>query len=154
MTHASKRSFRNFLLNPLLQFRFGLYMIINLIVFSLIVGTFAYFYLYSLVDFLAEISEVPDTIKELIVIEIKNFGIYFGAILFIFFLLSTIFIVIKTHRIVGAEYAINRFIKEYLVNLHFGQAISLRKYDFLKDIATNLNTLSLKLKDSCHDKKM
>ena len=52
-----------------------------------------------------------------------------------------------THRIVGPQVAIRRLISE-LKKGHYGKQIQLRRNDYLKNIASELNELSTQLKQT------
>lgn len=146
----NNRSIKNFLIDPLLQFKFGIYMVLTIIAFMIVVGIFAYYSLSEFVSLLIVLSEVPDSVREYLDELTVGFIIGLVIILVIFSLVAMVFVIVQTHRIVGASYAIKRHITKHLMNSDFDTKLVLRKKDYFKDIADALNKLSKKMKEKMH----
>ena len=139
-----KRSFRNYVIEPFKQVKFGIYILVICTAFLLCsVGLIFYSFVKQYEHVMGMFNVVdPDLQWELIIndVFIQN-GLYIISLYFIFIasLMSTVFIL--THRIYGPLVNINRFIKE-VENGNYSCRVSLRKKDELKELAFNLNKLA------------
>ncbi len=147
MAASDKRSIKNFIIDPIMQFRFSFYMFGIIFLFTLTVGIYAYISLSEFLEVMIELSEVSDEAKIFAMEEISGFGIGLVIIMFIFFVLGGAFIIVQTHRIVGASYHICKFIKETLLEGEYGHPLNLRANDYLKEIALVVTKLSMRLKE-------
>lgn len=141
------RSIKNFILDPLLQFRFGAYMIAIIFLFFGTVALFTYYTLNEFINLLIILSEVPQSMQQYLNETSFTFVVGLIVILLLFSFFSLVFIVVQTHRIVGAGYAIRRHIREHLLKNDFDTKLVLRKKDYFKDIADVLNEFSSRMKD-------
>jgi signal transduction histidine kinase len=139
-----KRSLKNLLIEPMKQVRFGIYMLVITISYSLItnillVGSFYEQYrhvmaIFNVVD--------PHLRWELISDEVFYSNITRLAVCFVLFLIVLFTAIIKlTHRFYGPIVAIRKFIRE-LKEGNYSSRITLRRRDELQDIAKELNSLA------------
>ncbi|MBI2602340.1 MAG: hypothetical protein HYW48_04725 [Deltaproteobacteria bacterium] len=139
--YRSRRKLRNFLLQPMIQLKLGLYSI-------LISAAFGFFILYILYQNLSEFVDVFITasglgveIKELFVAYLSQTK-WWLALLFLAFLLINVGItIIYTHRMVGPTVAFRRHIGK-LRQGDYTSRIFLRKGDAFQEVADDLNELA------------
>lgn len=139
-----KRRVRNFLLQPLLQVKLGLYAIL---LSALFVLTIVFLMYNNFADFLDSVIKLTDVETEVRELSSEHWR---GTRLWIFvcsgvYLLATIAIsVLYTHRLVGPTIAFRRHVR----NLREGKYQSrtyLRKGDAFMEVAEELNRLSEQL---------
>ena len=153
MQYQNARKIKNFLISPLIQFKFSAYIVVMILIYSIALGVYFYFSLGKFMDILVETSEVPELANEFAMEEIRKFMFGMGLIVFGMFIFSSCFIIIQTHRILGAAKAIDRHIRKNMLSINFSAKLTLRPKDYLKEIAQGLNQLSEKLADKIHEKK-
>lgn len=139
------RKIRNFLINPIIQFRLSGYVVALVGVFCLILLGYTYFSINEFYHTLIDLTDIAEDVQAVAFDELLSLAIGLGIIAIAFFVFLAIVIVIETHKTVGAAYAINSHIRNKMLNGDFEQHLYLRKNDFLKEIAENLNSLSDKL---------
>jgi hypothetical protein len=137
----SVRKIRNFVLDPQLQLRFAGNVTMILALFAFAIVAYAQMAMHEIIDLL---SQTPGllvaTIEELTSVISKFLGGFF-AILAVFVVGTASFIIMQTHKIAGAKYAILRSIRSTTSHPNQPEKVSLRQADFLQDIATELNQL-------------
>ncbi len=143
---SNKRRLRNYLIDPSLQFRFAGYTLLIFVVFAISVGAFSYVFLGHLTEHLATLSEASEAAQALFHQELEVFFGRLVVMLLLFLVIAFAYIILQTHRIAGAEYAIARHISTKLQQMDFEGELKLRKTDYLTTIAQELNLLAKKLK--------
>ena len=142
-----QRKIKNFLLQPLIQIKLGLYSILLAIFFS--ATTLAVLYL-NLVDFATIIFALTDSESEIreLFTEYVSQTKWWILVLVLFFLVTNITVsVTYTHRLVGPTVAFRNQI-EKIRNGDFSQAIHLRKGDAFGEVADEINKLTQQLSEN------
>ncbi len=141
-----KRKLVNFLIDPLFQFRFASQILGILCVFSLVFGGFAYL-LIRLLYGTFDMVEVDQSFVSLVNEQV--FQIVTGMIVtaIAFFAITIAFVIIETHKIVGAKYAIMKYFREYLFKGNYGMCLRLRRRDYFQDLAEVLNKFVVQVGD-------
>jgi hypothetical protein len=138
---ATNRMFRNYISDSSLQFRFAAMAItIFLFMVSAVVG-YSYLYLDKIMVAIFEIPEIPEGAVS---IYESMIGGYFTGLTMLLLSLSSFavaFIVVQTHKIAGAKFAIVRHIREDMQKFRFDRSIKLRETDYLHDLAFEINRL-------------
>ena len=148
--YPQKRRIINFLIEPLYQFSFVGYSIISIILFTMAVGFYAYYVLGDFVNIMIMMSDIPQVTKEMLIREIQSFLLGLMIILFVFSLVISIFLIIKTHKIAGAKYAIVNYFKQNLLQNKLDKPLKLRRNDYLQEIANVTNEFVEKIKNTSH----
>lgn len=141
---ASQRKFSNFLLQPLLQVRLGLYAIVLSIVFGLGVFTIIYVNFYKFYDLVLELTDLREEVTEILKGQIQDMVIWLLLALFAYFIVTVGISIFFTHRLIGPTYAFRRHIKE-LSRGNYKSRVTLRKGDAFTEVADDLNELAQKL---------
>ncbi len=145
-----KRHWRNYLLDPGFQLRFcGIVVGVSLL-FSIFIGVFFYLRMDSASEVLREIftdidcNEIPPlvAINSFLVDQMRPIIVSMIFLLVCYFIFTSAFVILETHKVVGAEYAIKRFIREKMAKKQFSERIYLRKKDYLKDLANSINEMA------------
>jgi hypothetical protein len=137
----AKRRVRNFVLQPLLQVKVGLYFILVSLLFATALALIIYYNFGGLVNSIVLLTDAEEEVRELFLDYWKGtqLWIYFS---FAVYLLASIGLsVFYTHRMVGPTFAFRRHIRSiaegrYHVRTH------LRKGDAFSEVADELNHLS------------
>lgn len=139
-----QRRIKNFLLQPLLQIKLGLYSILLAVFFS--ATTVAVLYL-NLVDFATIIFALTDSESEIreLFTEYVSQTKWWILVLVLFFLVTNVIVSVTfTHRLVGPTVAFRNQI-EKIRQGDFSQAIHLRKGDAFVEVADEINKLTQQL---------
>jgi uncharacterized membrane protein YjgN (DUF898 family) len=148
MAHIGKhqRSFKNFVLNPQMQFRMSIYFI----AFGLAVLGIMLAAIFSQINQVHNIISVTQgvPVEQQLLIGHKLMGIVKVAMIFFLFILiaAAIYGVIISHRIAGPMFAILSYIEE-LKKGNFAAQRELRPYDELIPIMESLHDLGKKLQN-------
>lgn len=138
--HRHKRKLSNYLLKPGFQLRYGLYLFIFGFAGTTLIQYLSYLSLRrAIIDFHTK-NEKADLMSWMdpSVLEIGyDYYIFIG----LFALGCAVFGIWMTHRVVGPEVAIKRFVGE-MRRGKFGHKLTLREKDQLFEIAQELNDLS------------
>jgi signal transduction histidine kinase len=144
---------RNFLLQPLLQVRIGLYHVVLTISFAVTV----YAYLHAK---MAEFSEVVETLTEsdaavgdLIRSYLLSVGIVTVGIGIVFVFVSLAVSVFFTHKMVGPTIAFRRHIQSLKAG-NYEVRVKLRHGDSFQEVADDLNDLAKELGQGAKSKKV
>jgi methyl-accepting chemotaxis protein len=141
---ASKRKLSNFLLQPLLQVRLGLYSIVLSIIFGLGVFTIIYVNFYKFYDLVLELTDLRAEVNEILKSYIQGALGWLLFAFFAYFLVTVAISIFFTHRLVGPTYAFRRHIKE-LARGNYRSRVTLRKGDAFSEVADDLNELAQSL---------
>lgn len=141
---AHKRKLSNFLLQPLLQIRLGLYAILLSLAFCVAISTTFYVNLYRFYDLVLELTDLRDEVSEILQSYIQGLAFWMVIILLVYLLLTIAVSIFFTHKLVGPTYAFRRHIKE-LARGNYQSRIVLRKHDAFQEVADELNELAASL---------
>ena len=133
-----QRKLVNFIVDPLFQFRFAAQIVGILAIFSIAFGAFS-FLLVGLIYRLFEMTETEPALTQYIDEQVVHIVIGMGITLIIFFLITIAFIILETHKIVGAKYAIMKYFRDYLLQGNYQMCLRLRKKDYFQDLAETIN---------------
>lgn len=136
-----KRKLKNFLLQPLLQVKLGLYSIIMAVVFSVVFSSVLIISFQRLFDLILDLTDLRDEVVEIINGYLVDIGGWLVLIIVVYLLLNIFMSVLFTHRLVGPTIAFRRHIKA-LSEGRFNSRITLRKQDAFAEVAEDLNNLA------------
>ncbi len=136
-----KRRIRNFLLQPLLQVKLGLYAIFLSFSFVLIVGFLVYSNFANFVDAVVQLTDVEDDVKDLFLEYWAGTRVWILACSLIYLFATIVVSVIFTHRLVGPTVAFRRHVRS-LREGKFQARTFLRRGDAFMEVADELNLLS------------
>lgn len=139
-----KRKLSNFLLQPLLQIRLGLYAILLSLAFCVAIVSTFYVNLYRFYDLVLELTDLRDEVSEILQGYIQGLAFWMVVILVIYLLITVAVSIFFTHKLVGPTYAFRRHIKE-LARGNYQSRIVLRKHDAFQEVADELNELAATL---------
>ena len=142
----NRRKLRNLLIDPPIQGRFAAYTLLIVLAFALAVGLFARVFLDNLMRIVVVGSSDPEWIGSLVREQLKVFFVSLAVMFVLFLLVALAYIIVHTHRIAGAKYAIVRYISTRLQEFDFSSELILRDDDYLTDVARELNVLAEKLR--------
>ncbi|MBC7662051.1 MAG: hypothetical protein H7249_20340 [Chitinophagaceae bacterium] len=141
---AQKRKLSNFLLQPLLQVRLGLYSIIMSVVFGLGVFTIIYINFYKFYDLVLELTDLREEVTEILNSYIHGVVLWLVLALVVYFLITVAISIFFTHRLIGPTYAFRRHIRD-LSKGNYKSRVVLRKGDAFQEVADDLNDLAVAL---------
>lgn len=136
-----KRKLSNYLLQPLIQVKLGLYSIILSIAFGLVMTWLFYINFYRLYDMILELTDLKEEISLMLSSHIQDSIAWMAIGMILYFLLVTLTSVFYTHRLVGPTYAFRRHIQE-LAKGNYQSRVNLRKNDAFAEVAEDLNQLA------------
>ena len=142
-----KRSLKNYLLQPMMQTKLGIYFIAASVIFTLSVILYGYSSLFGLYEIVVELTDVSADLSQVIEAKISGF-LVFCAILGAFYVVATFLLSIYyTHRFVGPTIAFRRHVNA-LRKGDFNSRVVLRKADAFSELAEDLNMLASELERS------
>lgn len=137
----AKRRFRNFLLQPLLQVKIGLYAILLSVLFAGALGAIVYYNFAGLVSSIVLLTDAEAEVKDLFMGYWKDTQMWI-FLCFGIYLLATIAIsVLYTHKLIGPTIAFRRHIRS-IAEGRYNARTYLRKGDAFAEVADELNNLS------------
>lgn len=143
---GNQRRVKNFLLQPMLQVRLGLYNIVLSAAFGMAVFGLLHMQRQRTEGMLANLGQL--TIDEPVQREIdrlqRDQALWFGGITLIFVTASVLVSVVFTHRLVGPTYAFRRMMAE-LASGNYAARVTLRRDDAFLEVADDLNRLAATL---------
>lgn len=140
-TGKAKRRLRNFLLQPLLQVKIGLYSIFLSLLFAIAVASMLYFNFFPLIETVLKMTDADEEVREFFLEQWRAKQIWVYLTFFIYLLAQISMSVLYTHRLVGPTYAFRRHIRS-LAEGRFNSRTYLRKGDAFYEVADELNHLS------------
>jgi hypothetical protein len=138
---VSKRKIRNFLLQPFLQVKLGLYSIGLAVVFGFLICGMLYLNLYRFYDMVIELTDLGPDVNAILDSYLKGASVWVLASLIVYLILTVGISVLYTHRLVGPTYAFRRHIRN-LKNGNYSSRVMLRKHDAFAEVAEDLNELA------------
>ena len=141
---SHKRKLSNFMLQPLLQIRLGLYSILLSLAFCLaLVGIF-YVNFNKFYDLVLELTDLREEVTDILRSYVSGLIGWLAIGTTVYFFITVAVSIFFTHRLVGPTYAFRRHIRE-LKNGNYGSRVVLRKGDAFQEVAEDLNDLALTL---------
>jgi len=136
-----QRKLINYLLQPFVQLRIGVFSIVTALLFVFGLGTHVYLKLNQFADVVVTLTQADDEIHRLLSDYLVTVGwtAAGGAVLFI--LVNLVTTVYFTHKMVGPTVAFRRHIKA-IMSGNFDAKVVLRKGDAFGEVAQDLNSLA------------
>lgn len=133
-----KRRLSNFLLQPIIQTRLGLYCILLSFIFAGVIAAIVYVHLGQLFGFIIEMTDAPEEVQTIILSYLSSIqtSVYLALGSYILFVLAIS--IWYTHRLVGPMVAFKRHF-EALQQGNFTHRTNLRKNDAFHEAANELN---------------
>lgn len=137
----AKRRMKNYMLQPLLQVKLGIYAISLSVLFSIAVALILKFTFGELFDAIILMTDAQDEVNELIDSYSKG-AITWLSLAFIVYLGATIGVsVLYTHKLIGPTIAFRRHVRS-ISEGRYNARTYLRKGDAFAELADELNHLS------------
>lgn len=137
----TRRSVKNYALQPLLQMRFGLYSVICSVIFAAAVGFVLYFNLAKLTNIIFELTGVEDEVRDIVNQYVAPAKIQLLAVMVIYVSVILVLSVKFTHKLVGPTIAFRRHIR-MIADEEWSYRTNLRDGDAFTEVADDLNRLS------------
>jgi hypothetical protein len=142
-----KRLVRNYLLQPLLQVKLGLYAILISILFTLTVGAILYVNFSGLANAIFLLTDAEAEVREILLEYWRGTRLAILGSFFIYFTATVVVSVLYTHKLVGPTVAFRRHIRLLREGGYHARTF-LRKGDAFREVAEELNQLSEVLEKS------
>ncbi len=140
-THKHQRRFRNYLLQPFLQVKIGLYTIFLSIAFVGALLSIISYRLGDLFTLLLEMSDVKAEVLQAFNKLMQGILIEIGLSAIVYLILTIATSIFLTHRLVGPTIAFRRQI-QLLKDHKFDSRVTLRAGDAFSEVADALNNLA------------
>jgi len=137
----AKRRVRNFVLQPLLQVKVGLYFIVVSIMFAAALALIIYYNFGGLVNSIVLLTDAEDEVRELFLDYWKGTQLWIYMTFAVYLMASISLSVLYTHRMVGPTFAFRRHIRS-IADGRYNARTHLRKGDAFSEVADELNRLS------------
>ena len=142
----ARRSITNIIVNPALQFKYILIVVLGGFMFTGLCAALFYSYIQANYHVVMSVSLLPAELKDQMNDDMRNFAIELLALCFCFLVFVTGWALYVSHRISGPLY---RF-KQIFDEIHSGNGaarIRLRPTDQFHDVAVSFNNMMDKLKN-------
>lgn len=136
-----KRRLRNYLLQPLVQVKLGLYSILLSLGLAVAVGGILYANLRKIYTLILALTDVPEEANEVLATHIAGMSGWLILTVVIYLALTILISVLFTHRLIGPTIAFRRHIRA-LSEGRYNSRTFLRKGDAFEEVADELNHLS------------
>jgi nitrate/nitrite-specific signal transduction histidine kinase len=133
-----KRRLSNFLLQPLVQTKIGLYCIILSLLFASVIAAIVYYNMGQLFQFIIDLTDAPNEVQDIILNHLSSIQIWIYTSLGVYILLIIAVSIWYTHRLVGPMVAFQKHF-EALERGDFSHRTNLRRHDAFHDAANALN---------------
>lgn len=140
----NRRSVRNFLLQPFLQVKLGLYSTILAFGFAGMVSWLFYVHLNEFANVVIQLTDAREEILEMLFKSLSDMRNALFATIVLFLVLNIGVSIFFTHRMVGPTIAFRRLIRG-MIDGNYGTQIKLRDGDAFVEVADELNELSTTL---------
>ena len=140
-TRIRKRKLSNFLLQPLLQTKIGIYSIVLSFVFATIIGYICYQNLASLFDFILDLTDARQEVADVLANTMTTMQAWIYLSLFGYVLATMIISILYTHKLVGPTVAFLRHL-DAIKRGDYEHRTTLRKNDAFSEVADKLNEVS------------
>lgn len=138
---TKKRKLSNFLLQPLLQTKIGIYSIVLSFAFAMLIGVICYVNLGDLFEFIIDMTDAPDEMHNIIRSYLISMQAWIYLSLACYVAITIALSIWYTHRLVGPTVAFRRHL-EAIDNGEFEHRTILRKNDAFWEVAEKLNEVS------------
>jgi len=135
------RKARNLLLQPVLQLKLALYVLLLSLAFVLITVLFGKLYFEQTFITLFENTTQAEYIQAVITRQINSFKSLSLLLLAVYAVLMVVLAAVYTHRMIGPTLPIMRHVKA-LNDGFYSHRVKLRRYDCFQDLANELNALA------------
>jgi hypothetical protein len=137
----AKRRMKNYMLQPLLQVKLGVYAIGLSVLFSVAVGLILYSTFGDIVNSIVLMTDAEDEVREIMMAYAKG-AMTWVALSFVVYLGATIGVsVLYTHKLIGPTIAFRRHVRS-IAEGRYNARTYLRKGDAFAELADELNHLS------------
>lgn len=137
----AKRRIRNFLLQPLLQVKIGLFSILLSVLFAAALGGLIYFNFFPLMETVLKMTDADEEVRDFFWEEWKTKQLWVYLSFAVYLIAQIAMSILYTHRLVGPTYAFRRHIRS-IAEGRFHVRTYLRKGDGFSEVADELNYLS------------
>ena len=137
----AKRRLRNYMLQPLLQVKIGLYSILLSVFFSLALGAIVYYNFAGLVSSIVLLTDAEAEVKDLFMQYWKETQLWIFLCFGIYLLATVSISVLYTHKLIGPTIAFRRHVRS-ISEGRYNARTYLRKGDAFSELADELNHLS------------
>lgn len=139
-----QRKARNFLLQPTLQLRLPLYILLLSSLFVLLGLLLGNLYFEQTYVTMIQNTTQAEYLQQVVSQQLHEFKSMALLLMFIYVLLTVLVTTIYTHKLVGPVIPLARHIRA-LAEGHYAHRVKLRRNDALQDLAGQLNELALTL---------
>lgn len=146
----TRRSVKNYALQPGLQIKLGLYSVVLAIFFAIAVGLILYFNLAKLMAIVLELTGVEEEVNDLMNQYIAPAKIQLLLAMGVYVFATVILSIKYTHKLVGPTIAFRRHIR-MIADQQWDYRTKLRDGDAFSEVAEDLNRLSSYLKKKYGD---
>lgn len=137
----AKRRVRNFLLQPLVQIKLGLYSILLAIGFSAAVAAILWLNLAKFAQIVLQLTDVEDEVYDLLNSYMADTRWWLVLAIVVFLMANILVSIFFTHRLIGPTIAFRRHIRS-LAEGRYNARTYLRRGDAFAEVADELNHLS------------
>lgn len=150
---GNQRKVKNFLLQPMLQVRIGLYNVVLSAAFGMAVFGLLHIQHQRTEGMLQNLGHlaVDETVQREIEKLQRDQVLWFGSVTVIFVAASVLMSIVFTHRLVGPSYAFRRHLTELAAG-NYAARVNLRRDDAFLEVADDLNRLAATL-EATHGKR-
>lgn len=137
----AKRRFRNFMLQPLLQVKLGIYAILLSALFASALAAILWYNFSDLIKNVVLLTDAEAEVNDLMTSYWKDTQLWIYLCFGIYLLATVAVSVLYTHKLVGPTYAFRRHIRS-IAEGRYNARTYLRKGDAFLEVAEELNHLS------------
>ena len=138
---APKRRLKNYLLDPFLQIKLGVYAIVMSVIAAFSLFVVVYSSMSGTLELILELTDAKDEVKNILTGSIGATMGNVGLVLLIYVLTMVIISIWYTHRLIGPTIAFRRHIGMLIRGQYYART-NLRKGDAFFGVADDLNKLS------------
>jgi hypothetical protein len=142
----SDRSLKNYVLQPLLQVKLGLYSILLSMFFALAVSGILYLNLSKISAVVLQLTLVEDEVRDLLNQYLDPAKLQTILLMLLYIVVNIVVTVLYTHKLIGPTIAFRRHIR-MIAEGQYQHRTTLRKGDAFQEVADDLNSLSAVLAD-------
>ena len=142
-----RRSWRNYLLKPILQLQLGVYTIGLTVLFSSVLIGVIYLTFERIYELVLDLTPLGAEVIAILNEYICESSGWLAAVVVLYMLANITLTVVFTHKMVGPTVAFRRHIRK-LIEGDFSTRLNLRRGDAFVELADELNMLAQKLDES------
>ena len=137
----SRRQLKNFLLQPLLQVKLGLYSILLAAAFSTVIYYILYMNLKDFGEIVLALTDTESEIRDLFLTYMQETQWWLLLAVFFFLMANVTISIVYTHKLVGPTIAFRNHVQR-LIDGQFKSRVHLRQNDAFLELAATLNQLA------------